>query len=132
RALENQQQDVIDFNKEVEQLTKQLEKEEQLLESMHEEFKGETGHLHVEMEKKQTELIPFSKKLNEIQSQYDICKSEISMVTSDSDSVKNQLNEAEKELSEIDELAGKTVCYIYDSLSQQIEFINYSPIILEQ
>jgi structural maintenance of chromosome 4 len=77
--------------------------EEQKLEAMYEELKGESTKIHVRLEQKQTQMLPWTKKLNDAQSELEVSTSELDMLRRQTGKRTAALNKAQQERAQIDE-----------------------------
>ncbi len=84
----------------IEELTVMKDKEERELEQIYSSLKDETADLQIALEKKQQELMPWSKKLNEQQSRYDITKSERDLLSERYENAKKKLEQVQQTLKE--------------------------------
>ncbi|GAM21303.1 hypothetical protein SAMD00019534_044780, partial [Acytostelium subglobosum LB1] len=106
-AIEQLKADIVKNEKESTVLPKKLAEEEKALEKMMQSLKGETAELQAEMEERQKELMPWSKKFSEIKSKVDIQRSEIQVLSKDFNDAQLRLDEATKVLGESKSTATK-------------------------
>ncbi len=77
--------------------------EEQKLESMYEALKGESTKIHIQLEQKQTQMLPWTKKLNDAQSELEVSTSELEMLRKQTGKRGAALAKAQQEATQIDE-----------------------------
>jgi peptidoglycan hydrolase CwlO-like protein len=75
-----------------------------------------TGPLHVELDKKQKEYLPWQKKLDDIQSKIDICQSEYNMLTERSKTANEELDRAKQNLEMMSQTLEERVYHSIHSL----------------
>ncbi|KAN0040303.1 hypothetical protein ACTA71_012193 [Dictyostelium dimigraforme] len=93
-------QDIVRFEKEYIELPKELVVEEKKLEKMLNSLKGEVAELQREMEEKQKQLLPWSKKHSEAKAVVDLKTSELAVLSKDFNSATQNLDDAIKALED--------------------------------
>lgn len=73
-------------------------------------FADETGPLHVELDKKQKEYLPWQKKIDDVQSKIDVCQSEYNMLSERSKTANNELTKAKENLENMAQTLLDRVC----------------------
>ena len=96
------------LEKKLEQATALKEAEEQKLEAMYEELKGESTKIHIALEKKQQEMLPWTKSINESQSALELAESELAMADKARAERVAALSRAEEELDRLREQIAQT------------------------
>ena len=81
--------------------------EEQKLEAMYEALKGESTKIHVQLEQRQKEMLPWTKQLNDAQSQLDLAVSEQDMLQKQTGKRSAALSKAQEELRTMDSTLAK-------------------------
>jgi structural maintenance of chromosome 4 len=99
--VKRQEEDVIRFEQEIQKLTKELSVEEAKMEKIYSGLKGEVAELQVELESKQKELAPWSKKVNEEQAALDLARSELDLLLEKRNGPREVLEAAKTRLQEL-------------------------------
>jgi len=101
--------DIEKYKVEIEELTQKMTKEEKVLEKMRESIKDEVAPLHVKLNAKQTEYMPYQKKLDVAQGELDVVQAELDLLKQRSDQAVQQLEKAKQDLVDSETTLGERV-----------------------
>ncbi|RHZ78261.1 hypothetical protein Glove_166g207 [Diversispora epigaea] len=102
-AVRYNEEDLIKRTSELENLERSLGVEEQKLEIIRESLKGKTEQYTAKIEEKQKELSPWIEKINSKQSAIDVTQSEYNIINEKINSIKRNLEQAEKGIVSLEE-----------------------------
>lgn len=109
QAIKSHSEDLIKRKQILQELEKQLKKEEKTLEEINLELKGKTDGYMAEIEKHQKELAPWTDKINEKKKTIDIKKSEREILSERMQAGEKAVEEAKQQLKKIEELLANKV-----------------------
>jgi structural maintenance of chromosome 4 len=78
-SIKSSQEDIARLEAQHKKLTEELDKHRQKLETMYESLNDETKPLQEKLDAKQTQLMPFKKRLHEAEAKLDLAKSELEL-----------------------------------------------------
>ncbi|KAJ6245863.1 structural maintenance of chromosomes protein [Anaeramoeba flamelloides] len=85
-------------------LDEQLKIEEEKAEKLFEAFKENTADIHVELERKQKEIIPFNEKVSEWESKLNVTNTELGILNKESQSIKDSYQETKEKITSLQQI----------------------------
>jgi structural maintenance of chromosome 4 len=122
--LQNFDQDLASLTQEHESLKQQLVKEKAELEKICEGLKGKTDKIQAQIEAKQQELAPWTEKMNEKQVQMDIARSELTLLTEQSEAIGQAMTQAEQRVDELQTSQGEKMDHLQGLKKQHSKLLS--------